>query len=168
MYEPVLDAKWRMLAGQSATDAMTGSLATLLRSVATETADDGRSATGAAIASNRTTTGYVRVLNPPSCARCAVLAGARYRYNTGFLRHPNCFPAGVVASGPSALAATRRWHEGELVVLTTAGGQELPATGNHPVLTDRGWVPANLIQVGDHVVRSTLPEGVVPLVVPDE
>lgn len=51
MYEPVLDAKWRMLAGQSATDAMTGSLATLLRSVATETADDGRSATGAAIAS---------------------------------------------------------------------------------------------------------------------
>ena len=34
--------------------------------------------------------GYVRYLSPPSCARCAVLAGRVYRYSTGFLRHPNC------------------------------------------------------------------------------
>jgi hypothetical protein len=33
---------------------------------------------------------FVRVLNLPSCARCAVLAGRVYRYSQGFLRHPNC------------------------------------------------------------------------------
>src|SRR5690606_23060590 len=35
------------------------------------------------------------------------------------------------------------------------------------ILTRRGWVPANLIQEGDDVVRSTRPEGAAALVVPD-
>src|SRR5690606_27642678 len=34
--------------------------------------------------------GYVRMLNPPSCSRCAVLAGRFYKKNQGFLRHPGC------------------------------------------------------------------------------
>lgn len=34
--------------------------------------------------------GHVRYLNPPSCSRCAVLAGRVYRYSSGFLRHPGC------------------------------------------------------------------------------
>ena len=34
--------------------------------------------------------GYYRVLNPPSCARCIVLAGVWYRWNAGFARHPQC------------------------------------------------------------------------------
>lgn len=33
---------------------------------------------------------HVRLLSPPSCSRCAVLAGRIYRYSDGFLRHPNC------------------------------------------------------------------------------
>lgn len=33
---------------------------------------------------------WVRYLNPPSCSRCAVLAGRVYRYSDGFLRHPGC------------------------------------------------------------------------------
>lgn len=35
-------------------------------------------------------TGYVRMLNPPSCSRCAILAGKRFLWNQGFQRHPNC------------------------------------------------------------------------------
>jgi hypothetical protein len=35
-------------------------------------------------------TGYVRYLSPPSCSRCAVLAGRFYRYSQGFQRHPRC------------------------------------------------------------------------------
>jgi hypothetical protein len=38
----------------------------------------------------RPVSGYVRMLNPPSCSRCAVLAGKWYRKNQGFLRHPGC------------------------------------------------------------------------------
>jgi hypothetical protein len=34
--------------------------------------------------------GWVRMLTPPSCGRCAVLAGKFYRWNSGFERHPNC------------------------------------------------------------------------------
>lgn len=34
--------------------------------------------------------GFVRFLSPPSCSRCAVLAGRVYRYSEGFLRHPGC------------------------------------------------------------------------------
>jgi hypothetical protein len=32
--------------------------------------------------------GYVRVLTPPSCSRCVILAGRVYRWSTGFQRHP--------------------------------------------------------------------------------
>lgn len=36
------------------------------------------------------TVGYVRMLNPPSCDRCIVLAGRFYRWSAGFERHPMC------------------------------------------------------------------------------
>lgn len=35
------------------------------------------------------TVGWVRMLNPPSCGRCAVLAGRFYRWSDGFDRHEN-------------------------------------------------------------------------------
>lgn len=34
--------------------------------------------------------GFVRFLSPPSCSRCAVLAGQVYRWSEGFKRHPGC------------------------------------------------------------------------------
>jgi hypothetical protein len=59
--------------------------------MATQTlvADAGRQATGVGIAT-RPNTGYVRQVNPPSCSRCAMLAGRWYRYSDGFSRHPRC------------------------------------------------------------------------------
>lgn len=57
--------------------------------VLTEIADAGRGASGVQIAA-RPRVGYVRMLNPPSCSRCVVLAGRFYRWNQGFLRHPRC------------------------------------------------------------------------------
>lgn len=172
LYEPVIDAKQRVAAAKAQGTAMSGRTSLMeARSlldgiILTQIADAARAAAGAGITA-RPRIGYVRMLNPPSCSRCTVLAGRFYRWNAGFHRHPRCFPAGVVVNGPASEAATRRWYEGELVVLTTASGQELPLTGNHPVLTSRGWVPANLLEEGDEVVRSTRPEGAAPLVVPD-
>lgn len=43
-------------------------------------------------------TGYVRMLNPPSCPRCVILAGKRFRWNQGFQRHPNCDCVHIPAS----------------------------------------------------------------------
>ncbi|GAA1337173.1 hypothetical protein [Arthrobacter roseus] len=57
--------------------------------VKTQVADAGRAAAGVDIAA-RPGTGYVRMLNPPSCSRCSILAGRFYRWNAGFSRHPSC------------------------------------------------------------------------------
>lgn len=59
------------------------------RLVAGLVADAGRAADQVAVAVTPNI-GYVRYLSPPSCSRCAVLAGRVYRYSTGFLRHPGC------------------------------------------------------------------------------
>lgn len=66
--------------------------------------------------------------------------------------HDNCVPAGTLVAGPSTETAYRRWYEGEVVIISTAGGHELTITPNHPVLTDQGWVPAGTINRGDNVV----------------
>lgn len=52
--------------------------------------DAARTATSVGTAVRPALTGYIRALSPPSCARCAVLAGRIYRYSTGFQRHPGC------------------------------------------------------------------------------
>lgn len=55
----------------------------------TQIQDAARGAAGVSIA-GRPHVGYVRMLNPPSCSRCGVLAGKFYRFNQGFQRHPRC------------------------------------------------------------------------------
>jgi hypothetical protein len=61
-------------------------LTTLAR---TQVADAGRGAAGVDTAT-RNRVSYVRMLNPPSCSRCSILAGRVYRWNAGFNRHPRC------------------------------------------------------------------------------
>ncbi len=90
LYQPVIEWKVRMLAGQSVRDAGRSALASMLRITGTQVADAGRGATGAAMAGRRTIQGYVRVVQPPACARCVILAGKEYGWNTGFQRHPKC------------------------------------------------------------------------------
>lgn len=55
----------------------------------TQVADAARGAAGVDTFA-RPNVGYVRMLNPPSCSRCSVLAGRFYKHNAGFLRHPRC------------------------------------------------------------------------------
>lgn len=57
--------------------------------VATQLADLARQAAGIAVTS-RPRIGFIRIVGPGACARCVILAGRFYRWNDGFLRHPNC------------------------------------------------------------------------------
>lgn len=57
--------------------------------VATQLQDVARAAASLGIVT-RDGVGYVRMLNPPSCSRCAVLAGKWFKWNQGFQRHPLC------------------------------------------------------------------------------
>lgn len=75
--------------GMDAAQALEAGERQLTMMVLTEIADAGRGAAGVQIAA-RPRTGYVRMLEPPSCSRCIILAGRFYRWNQGFLRHPRC------------------------------------------------------------------------------
>lgn len=75
-----------------------------------------------------------------------------YRDLTVPPRHPNCFPAGVVVSGPAATTAYARWFDGDLVEITTQSGRVLAGTPNHPVLTAHGWLPLGQLDEGADVV----------------
>ncbi len=55
-----------------------------------QVADTARQVVGVMTASRKNLQGTVRVLNPPSCQRCAILAGRVYKWSTGFQRHPRC------------------------------------------------------------------------------
>ncbi|MBA3781191.1 MAG: hypothetical protein H0X12_04965 [Nocardioides sp.] len=55
-----------------------------------QVADTARQAVGIGTATRPNVGGHVRVLNAPSCQRCAVLGGRFYRWSTGFDRHPRC------------------------------------------------------------------------------
>src|SRR5574337_646479 len=57
--------------------------------VQTTIADTARQAASVSIAA-RPKTGWIRMVNPPCCQRCAVLAGKLFKWNQGFQRHPRC------------------------------------------------------------------------------
>lgn len=69
--------------------AMLTSNADPVRLVSSLVQEAGRAAEGVAVAA-RPKVGYTRYLSPPSCSRCAILAGRTYRYSQGFQRHPGC------------------------------------------------------------------------------
>lgn len=58
--------------------------------VKTGITDTSRSSAQAAMIARPAVTGYVRMLRPPSCARCALLAGRHYRSSVAFRRHKRC------------------------------------------------------------------------------
>lgn len=68
----------------------TADSAAIDRLVATLLLDASRTAAVVDLGRRPVLTGYVRSLNPPSCSRCAILAGRVYRYSQGFQRHPFC------------------------------------------------------------------------------
>ena len=68
--------------------------------------------------------------------------------------HGGCLPGDARVASSLVSATSERWFDGELVVIRTASGKQLTSTPNHPILTDRGWVAADLLDIGSHVVSS--------------
>lgn len=118
--------------------ALEGSGRWLEMAGATAVIDIARAAESAATTSYPQVTGYVRMLNPPSCSRCAVLAGRFYRWNTGFERHPRCdcrhipsseaiagdmtvSPGGYFDSLPSAADLNERYPDLSVAMRREAG-----------------------------------------------
>lgn len=63
----------------------------------TQIADTSRAAASLSIATRPAVGGWVRMINPGACSRCAVQAGKFFRWNQGFDRHPGCLCTHVPA-----------------------------------------------------------------------
>jgi hypothetical protein len=102
LYSPVTDVKALVGGGMAVRQALASGRNSLDRLVQTAVADASRQAASVDIAT-RPQVGYARMLNPPSCGACVVLAGKFYRWNAGFLRHPKCDCIHVPSKGYHAL-----------------------------------------------------------------
>lgn len=60
----------------------------------------------------------------------------------------NCVPGDTLVSG-MVQAASKARYAGPLCAIETASGNRLRITPNHPVLTGRGWIPANAVREGE-------------------
>ena len=65
----------------------------------------------------------------------------------------NCFPAGVSVRCDARIGL-KTWYAGKLVEIETAAGNRLSVTANHPVLTSRGWLAAQMVEQGDQLLRA--------------
>lgn len=90
LYGPLIRTTTALRDGLAPDRAMRLGESSLATIVATQTADAGRDAVSVAMAVEPAVTGWVRMLVPPSCGRCAILAGRRYRFSDGFRRHERC------------------------------------------------------------------------------
>lgn len=71
----------------------------------------------------------------------------------------NCLHPDSVVQFASPLSFTRRFYSGKMMVVTTKQGSVLKITPNHPVLTDRGWVPACFLEKDMNVVSTRNSDG---------
>lgn len=88
--------------------------------------DAGRSAMGVFTTSRDREYGNIRTLTPPSCSRCAILAGRYYGWSDGFQRHPLCDCTMTPGTRSSALRDPfGAFERGEITDLTKAQAQAI-------------------------------------------
>jgi hypothetical protein len=88
LHLPIITSKMRIAGGMDVEEALMSGLRQALMLSSSEVTQAGRGAVGSSMAGQRTIQGYVRVVNPPACSRCILLAGKEYGWNAGFQRHP--------------------------------------------------------------------------------
>lgn len=85
-----IKAKTSMKVAQSTSIALTAGAQWIQTITLDAVRDANRDAVASAMTVRPDVSGWVRMLNPPSCKFCVVLAGKFYRWNAGFQRHPHC------------------------------------------------------------------------------
>lgn len=89
LFGSVIASKAAIGSGATVAEALKVGADRLTRTAGTIMSDTGRAGERLGMAV-RPVTGYVRMLTPPSCGRCALLAGEHFRSATAFQRHPRC------------------------------------------------------------------------------
>jgi len=101
--------------------------------------------------------------SPGACGDCLGLDETRYSAAEakGIIPvHPNCLPGDSLISPRGRItAASKRWYKGKIHIIKTATGRIIRATPNHPILSNRGFVPANSLDIGSQVISHGLRQG---------
>lgn len=132
LLQPASTAVASLAEGEAVAAAMSRGLAALLMIAATQIEDAFRAA-GIVAGATRGVQMYARVLTPPSCSRCAILAGSVSSWQTAFNRHPRCDCIQVPtnsAQGRSLVTDPREYFESlsraeQEKVFTIAGAQAI-------------------------------------------
>lgn len=153
LFGAVTKAKERVGAGLSPAQALASGSRWLGTSVGTLLSDTGRQSESLAIGV-RPVSGYVRMLNPPSCSRCVILAGRWYPKSSGFQRHPGCdcrhIPASESVAGNLTVSPVDYFDsltaEQQDATFTKAGAEAIRngADMNQVVNARRGMRPAQI------------------------
>lgn len=105
----------------------------------TQVADTARIAAQVDVAV-RPSVSYIRMVEADACSRCIVLAGKRFRWNAGFLRHPRCRCVHVMATAKALEGARAEGYlEDPYDVFERMSEQE----------QDRIWGPHNAQAIRD-------------------
>ena len=137
----------------------------------TETARAYRTASTEQYRQSGVVSGFRRLVKKETaCMACLMLDGETFELEGELDDHPRGkaeLPGNLIVSSTPAAFVTL-YHQGDIVVISTASGKFLPVTPNHPVLTDRGWVAAKFIEEGDNVLSCTFADGASRVERPDE
>lgn len=92
--------------------------------------------------------------DPRTCLSCIAMHGSLHPLSEKLDDHFNgrCLTPGTLVSSPFIESFVSRRYDGEIISIRTASGKFLTVTPNHPILTDRGWRAARLIQKGDNII----------------
>lgn len=102
---------------------------------------------------------HARFLSPPSCSRCAVLAGRAYRWSEGFLRHPgcDCVMIPTTVASPYAQDVEQLVRDGQVTGLSKADAQALADGADLGQLVNVRRRKAGLLEAGHALTRGGRP-----------
>lgn len=64
-----------------------------------------------------------------------------------------CFPGNTLVTSPTTIEkGYRRLYQGPITEIGMSNGDQLSGTPNHPVLTPSGWIPIELLKIGDNLI----------------
>lgn len=99
---------------------------------------------------------FVATLDSRTSKTCASLDGKRYKTSEPHPTPPmhyNCLLGdSLITASEGITGASKRWFNGEVVIIETSSGNKLTCTPNHPILTTSGWVAAGELNKGDDVI----------------
>lgn len=100
-------------------------------------------------------------LDADVCASCVSLHGQVFPVGTVCDDHHNgrAEVEGNIILSDDTTSLESIDYMGDIIIIGTASGKFLAVTPKHPVLTDRGWIPAYLVNEGCNVLSANFGDG---------